>query len=57
MFEAVNRHAATSSMRIQALKTLVMSALIPGEQRQAVQFHGELSEDVDKFKYLGSVTF
>ncbi len=32
-----------------------MSALIPGEQRQAVLLDGEPLEDVDKFKYLGSM--
>ncbi len=42
-------------MRINASKTKVMSALIPGEQRQAVLLDGEPSEDVDKFKYLGSM--
>ncbi len=36
-------------------KTTVMPALIPGEQRQAVLLVGELLEDVDKFKYLGSL--
>ncbi len=32
-----------------------MSALIPGEQHQAVLIDGEPLEDVDKFKYLGSM--
>ncbi len=32
-----------------------MSALIPGEQRQAVLRDGEPLEDVEKFKYLASV--
>ncbi len=32
-----------------------MSALIPGEQRQAVLLDGETLEDVDEFKYLGSM--
>ncbi len=40
-------------MYINASKTKEMPALIPGEQRQAVLLDGE--EDVDKFKYLGSV--
>ncbi len=31
-----------------------MSALMPGEQRQAVVLDNEPMEDVDKFKYLGS---
>ncbi len=48
--EAVNRHATAVGMRINAAKTKVMSALIPGEQRQAVLFDGEPLEDVDKFK-------
>ncbi len=34
-----------------------MSALIPGEQHQAVLLDGEPLEDVDKFKYLGSMFF
>ncbi len=33
LLEAVNRHAAAVGMRINASKTKVMSALIPGEQR------------------------
>ncbi len=32
-----------------------MSAVIPGGQRQAVLLDGEPLEDVDKFKYLGSM--
>ncbi len=55
LFKAVNRHAAAVGMRINASKTKVMSALIPGEQRQAVLLDGEPLEDVDKFKYLGSM--
>ncbi len=42
-------------MRINASKTKVMSALIPGELRQAVLLDGESLEDVDKFKYFGSM--
>ncbi len=38
-------------MRINALKTKVMSALIHGEQHQAVLHDGEPLEDADKFKY------
>ncbi len=55
LLEAVNRHAATVDMRINASKTKVMSALIPGEQRQAVLLDGGPLEDVDIFKYPGSV--
>ncbi len=55
LLEAVNRHAAAGDMRINASTTKVMSALIPGEQRQAVLLDGEPLEDVDKFKYLGSM--
>ncbi len=55
LLEAVNRHAAAVCMHINASKTKVMSALIPGEQRQAVQLDGEPLEDADKFKYLGSM--
>ncbi len=36
-------------------KTKAMSALIPGEQHQTVLPDGEPLEDVDKFKYLGSM--
>ncbi len=53
--EAVNRRAAAVGMRINASKIKVMSALIPGEQRQAVLLVGEPLENVDKFKYLGSM--
>ncbi len=53
LLEAVNRHAAAVGMRVNASKTTVMSALIPGEQRQAVLLDGEPLVDVDKFKYLG----
>ncbi len=33
----------------------MMSALVPGEQRQAVMLDGEPLGDVEKFKYLGSM--
>ncbi len=49
LLEAVNRHAAAVGMRINASKTKVMSALIPGEQRHAILLDGEPLEDVDKF--------
>ncbi len=55
LLEAVNRHASAVGMRINASKTKVMPALIPGEQRQAVLLDGEPLEDVDQFKYLGSM--
>ncbi len=42
-------------MCINTSNTKVMSALVPGEQRQAVLRGRELLEDVDKFKYLGSM--
>ncbi len=42
-------------MRVRASKTKVLSALIPGEQRQVDLLDGEPLEDVDKFKYLGSI--
>ncbi len=48
LLEAVNRHAAVVDMRINASKTKVMSALIPGEQRQAVLLDGEPLEDVER---------
>ncbi len=46
LLEAVNRQAAAEGMRINVSKTKVLSALIHGDQRL---------EDVDKFKYLGSM--
>ncbi len=49
--DAVNRHAAAVGMRM----TKVMSTLVPDEQRQAVLLDGEPLEDVEKFKYLGSM--
>ncbi len=49
LLEAVNHHAAAGGMRINASKTKVMSAFIPGEQRQAVMPF----EDVDKVQHLG----
>ncbi len=55
LFEAVNRHADAAGMRINTSKAKAMSALIPGDQRQAVPLDGELLKDVDKFKYLGSM--
>ncbi len=55
LLEAINRHASAVGIRINASKTKVMSALISGEQRQAVLLDGEPLEDVDKFNYLGSM--
>ncbi len=55
LIEVVNRLAAEVDMSINASKTKVMLALIPGEQRQAVLLDGEPLEDVDKFKCLGSM--
>ncbi len=40
---------------IDASKTKVMSALIPGGQRKVVLLGSEPLEDVDKFEYLGSM--
>ncbi len=55
MLEAVNRHATAVGRHINASKTKLMSARMPGEQRQAVLLDGEPWQDVDKFKYLGSM--
>ncbi len=41
LLEAVNRHAAAVGMHINASKTKVVSARIPGEQRKAVLLYGE----------------
>ncbi len=42
-------------MRINLSKTRVMSALVPDEQRKASLLDGEPLEDVEKFKYRGSM--
>ncbi len=55
LLEAVSRHAAAVGIRINASNIKVMSGLIRGKQRLAVLLHGEPLEDVDKFKYLGSM--
>ncbi len=57
LLKAVDRHAAITGMCINASKAKVMSALTPGEQRQAVLLDGEPVEDIEKFKYLGSMFF
>ncbi len=54
LLEAVNRHATAVHMCINASK-IKMSALIPGEQRQAILLDGEPLKDVEKFKYFGSM--
>ncbi len=48
-------HGTTVGMHINALKTKLMFAFIPGEQRQAVLLANGPSEDVDGFKCLGSI--
>ncbi len=48
LLEFVNRHAATVGMFIKASKTKVKSALISGEQLQAVLLDSESLEDADK---------
>ncbi len=55
MLEAVSHNATAVNMCINARKTKVMSALIPGEQRQIVLLDGEPLEDIDEFKYLTSM--
>ncbi len=49
------KHCTSSAvgMRSSASITKVMSALIPGEQRQTALLDGAPLEDADKFKYLG----
>ncbi len=42
-------------MRIKALKTKVISALIRGVQSQAVMLDGESSEDVHNLKFYCSI--
>ncbi len=53
--DEIGTRAKSVGMRINASKTKMMSALIPGEQRQAVLLDGEPLEDVDKFKCLDSM--
>ncbi len=36
-------------------KVMCMPIFIPDERRQAILLYGETLEDVDKFKYLGSM--
>ncbi len=55
LLETVNRRATAMHMRIYTSKTKAMSAFIPGESHLAVLLTGELLEDVEKFKYLGSM--
>ncbi len=55
LLEDVNLHAAAVGMHINAPKTKIISALIPGEQRRAVLLDGGPLEDVDKINYLGSI--
>ncbi len=52
---AINHHATTIGMRISATKSKVMSALIPGTQRQVGLLDDEPSRSVDKFKYVNSM--
>ncbi len=47
--------SSSYGMHINASKIKVMSTIIPGGQRQAVLLDGEPLEDVDKFRYLGSI--
>ncbi len=42
-------------MRINALKTEVMSAFVTGEQHQAVLLVGEPLEEVNRFKCIDSM--
>ncbi len=48
LLEPVNRHAAAVGLHINASNTKVMSALIPGEQREAILLDNDRLEDVDK---------
>ncbi len=54
LLEAVKRHAAIVGMRINAPKTKVMSALIPGEQHQDILLDGKPLEDVDTVKFVAN---
>ncbi len=53
LLESVNLNAAAVGIPIIAKKTKLISALIHGEQRQAVLLEGKALQDVNKFKYLG----
>ncbi len=55
LLKVVNHHVAAISVRMKAPKTRVMNSLILGEQWRVAMLDGEPLEDVDKFKYLGSM--
>ncbi len=55
LFEAGNHHATAVGKRINVSKTKVMSAFMPGEQRQTVFHDGEPLEDVEKCYHFGSM--
>ncbi len=56
LLEAVNHHAIIVGMLIDASETNVVPTLIYGEQHQAILLNGEPVENVDKFKYVGSMS-
>ncbi len=55
LLEVVNRHAAAVGMRTNASKTKMMSAFIPGEQRQAVLLDGEPKYVLQRDEFSKSV--
>ncbi len=55
LLEAVNCHGTAVGLHISGSKTVVMSAVIRGEQRQAVLLDGEPLEDADESKHLSFI--
>ncbi len=50
LLEVVNNHSAAVGMCINASKNKAVSALVPGEKRQAELLDGEPLKNVYKFK-------
>ncbi len=55
LLETVNRTTAAVNMCISASKTEVISTLISDELHLATLFYGEPLEDVDMFRFIGSM--
>ncbi len=55
LLEVVKSHAATVNICINVSKTKAMSTHVPGVQLHAVLLDDEPLQNVDKFKYFGSL--
>ena len=55
MVNAVERCAETVGLQINAAKTKILSSLLPNEPTQSVMLAGHPIEEVETFKYLGSI--